>query len=1268
MNRRITKLACCLVASVALTAAPPKKNDFNADGKSDIVLQSSGTAAVMQLQMFNNSINASNWVYGPQSVNWVVAASGDVNKDGRSDLFWQNRLTGEVFLMYMNGLSPVFAPTAALDASGAAITIPASKKIYTEQDPNWQIVLSADFDRDGQTDLVWQNVKDGRVYVMFLNADGTIKATSKYITTEANTNWQIVAAGNFSGLGGNDLVWQFRGTGDPRTGQVYLMGINADGTVNAAKSKLLCTQPDLNWKLVAADDFNADGAPDLLWWNSASSEAYVQLYDASQNLITTDTGVGTSGRLAAAVATSTLMGTTNWVPVATGDFNGDGYADILWRNTVGGELYVTYFSSVAKGTINLADSGVVLNNTLTNQDLHFNVVAGNSSTRISQVNLTATTSNPFALDGSNPPLSLPPTYTTLGDTVNFNSDVAGALNSNTINWSAWKTDGSAQLSVPGTPGGGITFGAATNGSTAANAASFATASPALDFILKGVSAADPSRVTARRFITVAAPGVTSLVATPSIINAGGTSTLAFTFPAGQSGVLTCDADPTVSQTFTASGSYVATPPATGTYKLTVTNPAGKSNFSTAVVTVNNVNPALNCAITVNSPAANLTANSVYTASVPAFAAGVTGTYAWTITGGTITGSTTGSTVSFTTNGSGTVTLNMQKTVGTGTNTGTTGALTIVAAPAAATTMTVKNDAAATQATYLTASRALQTAAITAHAGMTYLWTATNATLVDAAGVTTGAGPYVNTVTFTPAASGVVTLSVVEINAALTQSAPYSEQRTIVAAPNATVTLPTGFVTPGVASNGAASVPAVANTTYLWNLAPQSGTAVATNSTGTTPSLTYTSAGGPTAGNTVSLTCTVTNGAGLAATTNPAVTQIICAPPSSALTAPTAAAANVTVGFNSTATATNFTAAGTHSYDVFTYLWTLTNATIVGNATGTTITYTPTGTGPVTIKVQEVNAAGLAGTASPITTVTAVAAPVISSFTVTNSTITAGDAAIFNYSFTGGTASLVDTTVANTPAAAVPLTGIPSTQTTSSWSLLLANVSTAKHTISLRVTNAASDFVQSTVTVDVAALPVVTGVVAFEIPNAAYGTTYAGSVGVPYPFGTALNLVPTYTATTTPTFEGQTVAINPGNVVVNPLTGSTNVVTPAQLQTVYSLSVTNRAGRTVTGLTTATVNMAAVAVPSIVGGDTATTAAAGLTYALPSAATLIPAATATNRAVTYAIVAGGTCVNASVTGSTVTFGTGAAAGQTIQVQATSVVDPSKKSAVLVITLS
>jgi hypothetical protein len=62
----------------------------------------------------------------------------------------------------------------------------------TFSDTRWQIRRVADFDRDGQPDILWHHQKTGELYVWLM--DGLTVRAGVYLTPPAfsDTGWQIV--------------------------------------------------------------------------------------------------------------------------------------------------------------------------------------------------------------------------------------------------------------------------------------------------------------------------------------------------------------------------------------------------------------------------------------------------------------------------------------------------------------------------------------------------------------------------------------------------------------------------------------------------------------------------------------------------------------------------------------------------------------------------------------------------------------------------------------------------------------------------------------------------------------------------------------------------------------------------------------------------------------------------------------------------------------------------------------------------------------------
>jgi hypothetical protein len=80
-------------------------------------------------------------------------------------------------------------------------------------DTDWRIVGVADFNRDGQSDLLWQHQSSGLISVWYMNGlsmfDGELLSPDQV----ADTDLKIRAVGDVNGDERPDLVWQNQATG-----------------------------------------------------------------------------------------------------------------------------------------------------------------------------------------------------------------------------------------------------------------------------------------------------------------------------------------------------------------------------------------------------------------------------------------------------------------------------------------------------------------------------------------------------------------------------------------------------------------------------------------------------------------------------------------------------------------------------------------------------------------------------------------------------------------------------------------------------------------------------------------------------------------------------------------------------------------------------------------------------------------------------------------------------------------------------------------------
>ena len=184
------------------------------------------------------------------------------------------------------------AQTAYWIMNGAQL----SSSFVASVNTNYKLIATGDFNGDGKMDMIWT---DGSGMWMWTGNGSSF--TSNYMRPYP-TRWTVVGTDDLDGDGKTDLIWA-------TSGQIAEWLMNGPA-FTATYSQNLPT----GWRYLTVGDFDGDGKADLLLTNGSAMQMW------------TNFNAGTFTQ----VATHTYP--PGWTILGAGDVNGDGKDDLLWRD------------------------------------------------------------------------------------------------------------------------------------------------------------------------------------------------------------------------------------------------------------------------------------------------------------------------------------------------------------------------------------------------------------------------------------------------------------------------------------------------------------------------------------------------------------------------------------------------------------------------------------------------------------------------------------------------------------------------------------------------------------------------------------------------------------------------------------------------------------------------------------------------------------------------------------------------------------------------
>jgi hypothetical protein len=218
--------------------------------------------------------------FGPQTgqaitlgKEWAIADTADFNRDGIADVLLHNQTGDEVMLMTMGAGAKVLGMQSLLGANG---------QILRSENPNWKVIGMADIDRDNILDITWHNAATDEIGFWFMNSDGKsvksydyLRDNSGNILKTQNPLWQMSDVADFDGDGDADLLFRLK-----ELNQTAVIRLNGKNLVD---SQYLAANADPTLEIRGIGDANNDRTTDIYWQNPTTQTIQIQTLNFQNN-------------------------------------------------------------------------------------------------------------------------------------------------------------------------------------------------------------------------------------------------------------------------------------------------------------------------------------------------------------------------------------------------------------------------------------------------------------------------------------------------------------------------------------------------------------------------------------------------------------------------------------------------------------------------------------------------------------------------------------------------------------------------------------------------------------------------------------------------------------------------------------------------------------------------------------------------------------------------------------------------------------------------
>ncbi len=236
-----------------------------------------------------------------------LAGAADFDANGTPDLLWQNRNTGEVYVELQTGPNVYTKQTVGnVGTSG-----------------RWEVVGLTDVDLNASTpDILFFDKQNRRL--AYWQVESLVPKRFELVSSPSIAEkWDFRATGNFDGDHDSaDYLWQ-----NNQNGRLCIWSMSLGKAFGGFY--IIDGTRDLNWKVELAEDFSADGKPDLIWRNIKTGQ---------NSIWSMEWGTGNANVLSVTMLPPVTTTPDAWRIDAAGDFDNNLFFDLLFRNQTTGEI------------------------------------------------------------------------------------------------------------------------------------------------------------------------------------------------------------------------------------------------------------------------------------------------------------------------------------------------------------------------------------------------------------------------------------------------------------------------------------------------------------------------------------------------------------------------------------------------------------------------------------------------------------------------------------------------------------------------------------------------------------------------------------------------------------------------------------------------------------------------------------------------------------------------------------------------------------------